>query len=195
MPGWPPERGVPDLSARKLRAIEEKNQRKLEREVVVLAFDYQPGALQYHGPIINTDLTITDTHREALVRAGQPVPAPVRCRFLIDTGAHGTVVKHEFAERAGLKLVSDNVPLSGVGVDTTGKAYMGRILFAAESKVVAGARHGIAIDTTIMAGQLDTDLLDGLIGRDVLQYFALSYDGKTGKVTMRYHKPERGLST
>jgi hypothetical protein len=51
-----------------------------------MEFDFGPG-LSFHGPIINTTLTITEEHREALNRAGLPVPAPVICRFLIDTGA------------------------------------------------------------------------------------------------------------
>jgi len=32
-------------------------------------------------------------------------------------------------------------------------------------------------------------VIDGVIGRDVLQHFHLSYDGKTGQVRMRYHRP------
>lgn len=192
---WPPGRGEADFSSRKARSAEEKarerNERKLAQETVVLEFDYHAGALAFHGPIINTQLTISEAQRQALASAGLPIPPPVTCRFLVDTGADGTVVKHEFAERAGLKLISDNTPLAGVGVDTTGKTYMGRIVFACESKVVPGARQIMVVDTRVMGANLGSDLLDGLIGRDVLQYFAFSYDGKTGKVRMRFHKPER----
>ena len=77
-------------ASRKARAREEKLRGKLEREVVVLEFDYDPRALHYHGPIIVTDLTITGAHREALEEAGAAIPPPVRCRFLIDTGADPT---------------------------------------------------------------------------------------------------------
>jgi predicted aspartyl protease len=109
---------------------------------------------------------------------------------LIDTGADGCVVKHEFAERAGLKLINDNFPLHGVGIDTTGKAYMGRILFGRQSRVVAGVMQWMFVDTQVVSGNLASDLFDGLIGRDVLQHFQLSYDGKTGVVRMKYHRPE-----
>ena len=124
--------------SRRARAAEEKAKRRLEREIITLEFDYEPGVLRYQGPVILTDLTITEAQRQAHEKANQPIPPPVKCRFLIDTGADGTVVKHEFAERAGLKLISDNSPLHGVGVDTTGRAYVGRILFGAESRVVHG---------------------------------------------------------
>lgn len=178
-------------ATRRERAAQEKNQRKLDREPIVLAFDYHPNALMHLGPIIETDLSVAGSHREALEHAGQPVPASIRCRFLIDTGADSTMVKHEFAERAGLKLINDNFPLHGIGVDTTGRVYMGRILFACESKVVLGAQHVCFVDTQISAGKLESELIDGLIGRNVLHHFALSYDGKTGQIRMRWHRPER----
>src|SRR5665213_400072 len=171
---------------RREKAAQEKAARKLNREPIVLQFDFQAGALRYHGPIITTALTITQAHRDALVAAGVPVPPPVHCRFLLDTGADGCVVKHDFAIQAGLKLINANAPLRGVGVDTTGKAYMGRVLFGVAARVVVGAQHQLFVDTQVMSGNLDTTLFDGLIGRDVLQHFILTYDGKTGRVTMRY---------
>jgi hypothetical protein len=66
---------------------------------------------------------------------------------------------------------------------------MGRVLFGVASKVVSGAHHNLYVDTQVMSGDLKTTLFDGLIGRDVLQHFAMTYDGKTGRVRMRYHKP------
>ncbi len=176
-------------ASRRARAQKEKLQRKLEREEIVLKFSYEPGVLQYQGPIIVTTLTVAATHREALEKAGLPIPPGVQCRFLLDTGSDGTVVKHEFAVRAGLKLISENVPLHGVGIDTTGKAYIGRIAFGHPSKIVAGAVHTMFVDTQILSGTLAVDVIDGIIGRDVLRHFQLSYDGKTGVVLMKYHRP------
>ena len=181
-------------ASRKQRAAEEKLQRKLSREAIVLEFDFQAGPLKFLGPIITTSLTITKAHEDALKQADQPVPPPVACRFLIDTGADGCVVKHEFAIRAGLKLINDNAPLHGVGVDTTGKAYMGRVLFGTDSRIVAGAQHFVYVDTQVISGNLETPHLDGLIGRDVLEHFTLTYDGKSGRVTMRYHGPRSKVS-
>lgn len=178
-------------ASRRARAAEEKARRKLGREPIILEFKYEPGVLRYQGPVIITDLTITDVHRQALEAAGQPIPPKVKCRFLVDTGADGTVVKHEFAERAGLKLINDNAPLHGVGVDTTGRAYVGRIVFGTPSRMVHGMGHQMYVDTQIMGGKLESDLIDGLIGRDVLQHFQLTYDGKTGDVRMRWHRPEK----
>lgn len=176
-------------AARRKQAAEKKAQRRLRKETIVLEFDYQPGNLLYHGPIIAAQLHIARAHEQALTAAGSPIPPPIPCRFLIDTGADGSVVKHEFAVRAGLKLINANSPLGGVGIDTSGKTYIGRVLFAVNSKIVEGAQHYMAVDTQVMSGELQTTLFDGLLGRDVLQHFCLTYDGKTGRVTMRYHKP------
>ena len=174
--------------SRRAKAAREKLQRKLEQETLVLEFDYAPEALQAFGPIITTDLTITPAHRDALAQAGHPIPAAVTCRFLIDTGADGTLVKHEFAERAGLKLINASAPFHGVGVDTTGRVYIGRILFTLRSRI-SDAVHQIFIDTQIGSASLQTDRIDGLIGRDVLRHFVLSCDGHTGQVRMKYHRP------
>lgn len=117
------------------------------------------------------------------------MPAAVTCRFLLDTGADGCVVTHDIAARAGLKLINANTPLHGVGVDSSGRTYIGCVLFGLQSRVMEGVLHTVAIDTQVMSGNLGSTLIDGVIGRDVLQHFVLTYDGKTGRVTMRYHKP------
>jgi hypothetical protein len=177
-------------AARRAKKQQEKLQQKLEREVLVLEFDYPPGVLQALGPIITTNLTITPAHRDAIIKAGAPVPPKVVCRFLLDTGADSTVVKHEIAEKAGLKLINASVPLHGVGVDTTGRVYMGRIAFGLKSKIQDSSIHEIFVDTQIRSGTLSGDRIDGLIGRDVLSHFMLSCDGAIGQVRMRYHRPK-----
>lgn len=68
---------------------------------------------------------------------------------------------------------------------------MGRILFGTRSKVVPNATHTVYVETQIASGtlKLPTDSIDGVIGRDVLVHFLLTYDGRTGQVRMRYHRP------
>ena len=171
--------------SRKDKARQEKLHRKASQETPVMEFAFGP-TLSFHGPIINTALTISEEHREALKKAGLPVPDPVICRFLIDTGADVCVVKHEFAINAGLKLINASAPLHGVGIDTTGKMYMGRIAFACDSRISPDIQHQFAIDTQIQSGDLNTDRIDGLIGRNVLQSFEMNYNGLTGKVVMRF---------
>jgi Aspartyl protease len=171
--------------SRKQRAQQEKLLRKVHKEIPVLELAYDPMALVFHGPIINTNLTITDQHHQALATSGQPKPQPVRCRFLIDTGADGCVVKHEIAEQAGLKLINPSSPLHGVGVDTTGRTYFGRVQFIVDSRHAPGVKHTFSVDAEIQSGDLQTDRIDGIIGRNVLNHFEMIYNGMTGKITLR----------
>ncbi len=156
-----------------------------------MEFDYGPNPLQGAGPIIETDIGIADAHKALLERQGLPVPPPIRCRFLIDTGASKSLVKHEIAERAGLKLINDSSPVHGIGVDTTGKTYFGRIWFRCKSKQVHGVQHTIGIDAQISSATLTQkmDLIDGLIGRDVLRFFELRYNGFEGNFSLRFLQP------
>jgi hypothetical protein len=177
---------VSSSDARKQRVYQEKLLRKIDKEIPVLEFDFGgPLELTFGGPIINTDITITDQHQAALAVAGLAVPEAVRCRFLLDTGADGCVVKHEIAERAGLKLINPSTPLHGVGIDTTGRTYFGRILFHCPSRIDPGVSHTFSVDVEIQSAKLEADHLNGLIGRTVLQHFETIYDGMKGKVIMK----------
>ena len=172
--------------SRKQRALEAKLQRRADREIPVLEFDFGGPQLAFHGPIITTTLTIAEEHKEALSSAGLPTPTAVSCRFLIDTGADGCVVKHDFAEQAKLKLINSSTSLHGVGVDTTGRTYMGRIVFGCASQTLKGVTHYFAVDGEIQSGELPTNQFDGIIGRNILQNFEVIYNGMTGKVVMRF---------
>ena len=155
-----------------------------------MEFHLEPQILQGMGPVIETQVGISEKHAELLRQEGLPVPEPIRCRLLIDTGASRSLVKHGIAEQAGLKLISSGYPIHGVGVDTTGKVYMGKISFICKSKVDPRVTHTIWVDTLIMSGSLhESKVIDGLIGRDVLSRFDFRYNGLTGKFTLQYLKP------
>lgn len=173
---------------RKERRAAKSVQKKAAREEPFMEFAFGPAFLHAAGPVIETFICTTEAHRAQLAAQGLPAPNPVRCRFLIDTGADGTTVKHNIAEAAGLKLLATGVPIHGVGIDTSGRTYLGRILFVTQSRLHSGVRHETWVDTEITSAALNTDAIDGLIGRDVLQYFDLRYNGKTGIVTLRYLK-------
>jgi hypothetical protein len=63
---------------------------------------------------------------------------------------------------------------------------MGRIIFGCKSLVAPEILHQFAIDAEIQSGNLPTDRIDGLIGRNVLHSFELTYNGLTGKVIMKF---------
>lgn len=174
------------------RRREEALARKASREPMVLRFDFDPVVLARLGPIITTDVGIADIQRSAMLLAGQPIPPPVRARLLLDTGATTSFVRHDIAEEAGLKLIAKDKPIFGVGVDTTGRRYYGRISLMFQSRRIPDVKHALYFDTEIVSGALQSKHIDGLIGRDILRNFEISFHGVSGKVCMRYlHKAER----
>jgi hypothetical protein len=172
---------------RSQRRQEERVKRKLAGENPTFEFTTPtPGHLLASGPVINTDVGVAEEHAKALLAAGLPVPAPVHARFLLDTGAGRSMVRHDIAQRAGLKLINDSQPIKGIGVDTTGRVYLGSIRFGFTSKRQPGAQFGIMVNAEIASGQLPFADIDGLIGRDVLNHFRLIYDGQAGRITLTY---------
>lgn len=171
-----------------------KRQKKLEKEIQKFEFSGDPNLLRLVGPVLETYITIADSHRKLLESAGQAIPAPILCRMLVDTGAYECHVRHDIAESAGLKLINANAPSHGIGIDLTGKKYLGRVLMTMSSKVMPRKTHNIWFDTpiaSITGENLKKANIDGLIGRDVLRYFRFIYDGYKGELSLRYYDPHR----
>jgi clan AA aspartic protease (TIGR02281 family) len=116
---------------------------------------------------------------------GAPIMASVAIngvglRLMIDTGADRTLLSSAAASRSGLD-VSGARPIRILGV--TGTATAGEIVVAQIE--VAGARVGpvrVIVHDTPATG------VDGLLGRDVLDYFTLTVqgggDGASGLATL-----------
>ena len=113
--------------------------------------------------------------------SGAPVVAPVlingvALRLMVDTGADRTVISPAAAARTGL-AVDGGRSLRVIGV--TGSATANEMVVT--HMEVAGARVGpvrvIVLDTP-------ADSLDGLLGRDVLDFFTLTVDSSAGRATL-----------
>lgn len=114
-------------------------------------------------------------------RSGAPVVAPVLIngvplRLMVDTGADRTTISPAAAARTGLAVDTARA-IRVVGV--AGSALANEVAVA--QMEVAGARVGplrlIVLDTP-------SESLDGLLGRDVLDYFTLTVDSGAGRATL-----------
>jgi len=113
--------------------------------------------------------------------SGAPVVAPVlvngvALRLMVDTGADRTVISPAAAARTGLAVdAGRSVRILGVA----GSAMANEMVVT--HMEVAGARVGplrvIVLDTP-------ADSLDGLLGRDVLDFFTLTVDSGAGRATL-----------
>ncbi|HMH52562.1 MAG TPA: retropepsin-like aspartic protease [Candidatus Acidoferrum sp.] len=113
--------------------------------------------------------------------SGAPVVAAVlvngvAMRLIVDTGADRTVISPAAAARTGL-AVDAGRSLRVVGV-TGGTTANETVVTHMD---VAGARVGplrvIVLDTP-------SDSFDGLLGRDVLDFFTLTVDSRAGRATL-----------
>ena len=179
---------------RKARRAQEAIHKKLEHQLPVdypHRIQFDPRQLQAYGPIIGANILVASAQAQKLTAEGHPVPPPVPCRLLIDTGATATVVKHEIAEKAGLSLVNASVPAKGIGFDPTGRLYFGRVLVRFD---VNHKGQQVSQDTwaevLIQSAKFDDcPHMDGVLGRDVLSFFDMTYSGPTGLLTLRYKGP------
>lgn len=179
---------------RKPRRLKAKRRDQIPQKVLyenpTMEFSYDPNALQYFGPLIVTSIAIAENHAKLLQTNNIPIPDPIRCQFLLDTGAEKTVIKEEIALKAGLKLISNNAQVHGVGENQDCKLYFGRIVFASDSKISSDVKHTSWVNTSIIGGHFPQwDKFEGLIGRDVLRFFHFTYNGRNGKFSMQFLKP------
>jgi predicted RNase H-like HicB family nuclease len=72
-----------------------RRERKLQTEIPKFEFTWDRDALVLGGPVITTMIGVAGAHDQALRAASQPVPPPIKCQLLLDTGAGGCVVKHQ----------------------------------------------------------------------------------------------------
>ena len=113
--------------------------------------------------------------------SGAPVVAPVlingvALRLMVDTGADRTVISSAAAARTGFAVEGGRaVRILGVA----GSAMASEIVVT--HMEVVGARVGplrvIVLDTPV-------ESLDGLLGRDVLDFFTLTLDSNAGRATL-----------
>jgi len=146
---------------------------------------YREGARDMGSPRVR-EAPAGDTRRTAdagVIRfgSGAPVVAPVlingvALRLMVDTGADRTVISPSAAARTGLAVdAGRSVRILGVA----GSAMANEMVV--KHMEVAGARVGplrvIVLDTP-------ADSLDGLLGRDVLDFFTLTVDSGAGRATL-----------
>ncbi len=146
---------------------------------------YREGARDMGSPRVR-EAPAGDTRRTAdagVIRfgSGAPVVAPVlingvALRLMVDTGADRTVISPSAAARTGLAVdAGRSVRILGVAGSATANEMV------VTHMEVAGARVGplrvIVLDTP-------ADSLDGLLGRDVLDFFTLTVDSGAGRATL-----------
>jgi predicted aspartyl protease len=111
-----------------------------------------------------------------LVQQGQTLPQPVAGLALIDTGATSTCIDEDTAQRLGLPVIDVVSVASASHASTQQNVYPVTLH-------IAGLPIPINVPRAVGA-PLDAQGLLLLIGRDVLRFCTLFYNGLTGEITL-----------
>ncbi|MBI3319407.1 MAG: retroviral-like aspartic protease family protein [Candidatus Omnitrophica bacterium] len=120
---------------------------------------------------------ISEAKADLLRQQGKPIPAPVEITALIDTGASATAVKPEVIRQLQL------MPRGVANIATPSSAahpcnvYDVSLVFA----------NGVGLPViTVIEVPLEGQVIQGLIGRDVLTHGILIYSGYTNTFSLSF---------
>ncbi len=140
-----------------------------------------PSDLQKQGPILHVLISHTTEELTEARSLGFEFPQARPFNGLIDTGAAVTIINPQLAETYKLKYTG---PESITAAGHTGKypGYAASISFP--------DRKLKAFDVVrIIACPLASAEMSCLIGRDILRFWELTYNGQSGEVTIRDLRP------
>ncbi len=141
--------------------------------------------LEAEGALVEVEVGWAKARARAARSAGQPVPPPVQVRALIDTGAATSCLDSAYVRQLGL-------PLGGLALANI--PALGGAMFASEHDAHVTVFHPSGqhalnlVMTDVLVLDLDLGALgyQALLGRDVLAWCRLLYDGPGDRFKLRY---------
>jgi len=135
------------------------------------------------GPIIAVEVSVPAALAKYLGEKALPIPSPVGGFALIDTGAFATAVDEKIFTGLGVQQI-DTISTQSPHGDSTSNVYPCRVTFP-----------GLGLNELAMERVVGCNLkwttTDGreiimLLGRDLLRYFLLVYNGLSNDITISY---------
>lgn len=126
------------------------------------------------GPLVDVTIGVSKPRHDALVKAGQPIPAFAPARLLVDTGASGTCLDCSVIQKLGL------IPTGQAQVHTPSTGGTAGHAMNQYDVALFILAHGIRksfLTLPVMEADFSAQNIDGLFGRDVLAQCLLVYSG------------------
>lgn len=129
------------------------------------------------GPTLIVDIGFDPTFSPEQLLAGKiPSPGISGLHGLVDTGANECCIDNLLAAQLKLPLVDRRV-IAGIGGGQTANVYLAQVHVPSLSFTMYGAFAGVDLKA---GGQIHS----ALIGRTFLSYFTMTYEGRTGTVSL-----------
>ena len=137
-------------------------------------FDGQSDSLMQDGPIIPVQIGFDPDFEDSSIRIPR-LPLPLR-HALVDTGAWDTCIDVNLATELELPIIGNATVAGAHGIAET-NLYVAQIYIPELSYTIVGEFAGVDLS---VGGQN----LSALIGRTFLRNFTMTYDGRSGTVTI-----------
>jgi hypothetical protein len=137
------------------------------------------------GAVVEIEIGVGQPQRQNLRRAGRPIPAPIRLRAPLDSGAQCTFAEPTLLQPLALEFAGANYTnapgLGGLSLHPQSEASL-TILHPSGAR----ARHLTIDPLPILELPVGAMGYEAVIGRDVLALCVLVFDGPTGRFTLAY---------
>jgi len=130
------------------------------------------------GPIIDVILMNSRDVIEAGQSSGIEYPEPRKLRALLDTGASVTVISKKFANHCKLFQTSEGSEITGLGATQHCGEHAGSISFPGTNLRPFDSIRIVSADFVRERNYAC------LIGRDILKYWLISFDGRSKRVSI-----------
>lgn len=141
------------------------------------------------GPLLTAFVGVSRERAEALQKAGQTVPQPVRIQALVDTGASCTAVDPKVLSQLGV-TPKGRIPVHTPSTDATNphEANQFDVLIMIPG-INQQSQAFIAPALPVIEASLEHQGYQALIGRDILASCVLTYvgyEGQAGHFTLAF---------
>lgn len=139
---------------------------------------WDPYDLRDPGPII--DVAVMNS-KDVLGRwreSGLECPPPIAMKALLDTGASVTVISKKFAEHCKLLQTNEGSEITAIGATHRCGEHAGSVSFPGTQ---LRAFDSMRIVSATFAKERYYAIL---IGRDILRNWAISFDGRSKRITI-----------
>jgi predicted aspartyl protease len=130
------------------------------------------------GPVFQVTVGLADNVSQQLVQQGKSVPNPISGLALLDTGATSTCIDDATAQVLTLPVI-DRQKISTPSHDSVESNVYPALISFTGTPIKVNVLRAIGV-------ALANQGLIVLLGRDMLQYFTIYYNGPFGQITISF---------